>query len=115
MSTDKKPDTFAKSRQVNLAKLVLLDWWQNKQLILLIILVLVSAYAVIYISWSNRQLNVELQKLVEQKDTLDIDWRHMLLEHNVLSEHSRVEQVAREQLKMSRPEGEQEKVINPDE
>ncbi len=77
----------------------------------LIIAVLVSGYAVIYYAWSNRQLNAEYQRLLENKDKLDVDWRHMLLEHNALSEHNRIEQIARDKLKMVRPQGAQEKVI----
>ncbi|KMT65718.1 hypothetical protein XM47_08000 [Catenovulum maritimum] len=111
MDEEQLEKEFDKSRQVNLATAVLLDWWQNKVLVVLILSVLASAYGVIYYAWSNRQLNSEMQKLLEEKDKLDIDWRHMLLEHNALSEHSRVEHIARGQLGMVRPSGEQEKVI----
>ncbi|EWH11194.1 cell division protein FtsL [Catenovulum agarivorans DS-2] len=100
-----------KARQPNLAQVLLTDWLSHIWVVILVIAVLMSAYAVIYYAWGNRQLNAEVQQLLEDKDKLDIDWRHMLLEHNALSEHSRIEQIAREKLDMVRPQGQQEKVI----
>lgn len=105
---DKKSN---KPRQPSLVGSIIADWLQQKMTIFLILVVLASAYAVIYYAWSNRQLNTELQRLLEDKDKLDIDWRHMLLENNVLSEHNRVEQIAKDKLNMQRPTGEQEIII----
>lgn len=106
-----KAKELEKSRQPNLVGGILLDWYQHKWIIVLLLLVLASGYAVIYYAWNNRQLNTELQRLLEDKDKLDIDWRHMLLEHNVLSEHNRVEQIAKDKLDMVRPQGDQEIII----
>ena len=103
--------TIEKTRHPNLASSIVADWLEHKVVIFLILAVLASGYAVIYYSWSNRQLNTELQRLLEDKDKLDIDWRHMLLESNVLSEHNRVEQIAKDKLNMQRPTAEQEIII----
>lgn len=103
--------TENKPKQPNLAWLIIRDWLDNKALLALALLVLVSACSVIYFAWKNRELNTELQLLQDKKDRLDVDWRHMLLEHNALSEHSRVEKIAREQLDMKRPDAKDEKII----
>jgi len=110
-SKEKLDKASNKPRQPSLVGSIIADWLQQKITILLILVVLASAYAVIYYAWSNRQLNTELQRLLEDKDKLDIDWRHMLLENNVLSEHNRVEQIAKDKLNMQRPTGEQEIII----
>ncbi|MCU4674219.1 cell division protein FtsL [Catenovulum sp. 2E275] len=108
---EKQDKTTDKSRQPGLVSSIISDWLEHKITIALLLFVLASAYAVIYYAWNNRQLNTELQRLLEDKDKLDIDWRHMLLENNVLSEHNRVEQIAKDKLNMQRPSGEQEIII----
>jgi cell division protein FtsL len=71
---------------------------------------------VIYIAWMNRQINTEIQELRNTKDKLKIEWRHMLLEHNALSEHSRIERIASKKLKMTRPDIKtNEKIISENE
>ncbi|WAJ69665.1 cell division protein FtsL [Catenovulum adriaticum] len=107
----RKHKSVDKARQPSLVKSIVSDWLAQKVTIFLLICVLASAYAVIYYAWSNRQLNTQLQRLLEDKDKLDIDWRHMLIENNVLSEHNRVEQIAKDELNMLRPKGEQEIII----
>ncbi|NTS76594.1 cell division protein FtsL [Catenovulum sp. SM1970] len=116
MSKESKQDKTVKpkkdkSKQPNLAWVIMSDWWAHKVIIVLILAVLTSAYSVIYFAWKNRDLNTQLQQLQDEQDTLDVDWRHMLLEHNALSEHSRVEKVARKQMQMKRPERKDEVVI----
>lgn len=98
-------------RQPNLAYLLLVDFFKHWQVPVLICGILFSAYQVVNYAWENRQLNAKLQMLLEEKDKLDIDFRHMLIEHNALSEHNRIEQKAKEKLNMKRPQGDEEKII----
>ncbi|WP_245556372.1 cell division protein FtsL [Algicola sagamiensis] len=63
----------------------------------------VSAVMVISISHQNRQETIKQEKIMEQRDALDVEWRHLLLEERALSEHYRVERLANEKLKMKRP------------
>ena len=102
MSKDKTIE--AKVKQPNLALLIFNDWLEHKMLLMLMFFVVFSSCSVIYIAWMNRQINTEIQQLQDKKDQLKIEWRHMLLEHNALAEHSRIELIARKKLKMLRPD-----------
>ncbi|WP_111976819.1 cell division protein FtsL [Algibacillus agarilyticus] len=97
----------------NLAWVIIKDWLDHKLIIVLVLAVLSSAYAVVYFAWKNRLLNTQVQKLQDSQDRLDVDWRHMLLELNALSEHSRIEQMAKDDLKMKRAIPADEIIIEP--
>ncbi len=77
----------------------------------LIILVLISAFAVIYFTHLNRQTTSELEVLYSEQDDLDIEWRNLLLEENSLAEHSEIEYQAEKLLLMKRPKPNQEIII----
>jgi len=77
----------------------------------LLLLVLVSAFSVIFFTHLNRQTTSELEVLLTDRDELDIEWRNLLLEQNALAEHSRIETQAQRLLEMSRPDAESEVVI----
>jgi len=74
--------------------------------------VLLSAFAVIYYSHVNRQTTSELEILLTTKDELNIEWRNLLLEQNSLAEHSAIESKAQKLLKMKRPDATSEVIIN---
>lgn len=100
-----------KSKKPNLVLAIMQDWWQHKLVLLLVVVVIVSAYAVIYLAWKNRDLNHQMQSLKNEQDSLDVEWRHMLLELNALSEHSRIEKEAGDKLGMKRPSADEELII----
>ncbi len=77
----------------------------------LLVLVLVSAFAVIYFTHLNRQTTSELDQLYTGRDELDIEWRNLLLEQNSLAEHSEIESQAEKLLLMKRPEPNAEIII----
>lgn len=77
----------------------------------LVILVVISAFLVIYFTHMNRQTTSELEVLLTQRDDLDIEWRNLLLEQNSLSEHSAIESKAAKQLNMKRPSADSEIII----
>jgi len=74
--------------------------------------VLLSAFAVIYYSHVNRQTTSELEILLTARDELNIEWRNLLLEQNSLAEHSAIESKAEKLLKMKRPDANSEIIIN---
>jgi cell division protein FtsL len=74
--------------------------------------VLLSAFAVIYYSHVNRQTTSELEVLLTTKDELNTEWRNLLLEQNSLAEHSAIESKAKKLLKMKRPDANSEIIIN---
>ncbi|MBL4899065.1 MAG: cell division protein FtsL [Colwellia sp.] len=92
-----------------------LDIWQDiLQHIVsytLLILVVISAFSVIYYTHVNRQTTSELELLFTQRDELDIEWRNLLLEQNSLAEHSAIESKAEKLLNMKRPDVKSEVII----
>ncbi len=75
------------------------------------LLVMMTALSVIYIAHQNRQLTAARDQLLSNRDLLDREWRHLVIEQNALTEHSRVERIAQEQLGMIDITGEREVVV----
>jgi len=77
----------------------------------LLMLVVVSAFSVIYFTHVNRQTTSELEQLLTERDELDIEWRNLLLEQNSLAEHSTIESKAEQKLNMKRPNADSEVIV----
>ena len=73
---------------------------------------ILSAMAVVEFTHQNRQLTIQQDKLLQQRDALEMEWRNLLVEQRALSEHSRVEELAQQQLQMVRPTGQQDIVVD---
>lgn len=99
------------SRVPGLLSVMFTDLRQHWMLVLLCMAIVISALAVIYISHSHRLLTMERDRLLSQRDDLDIEYRHLQIEQNTLTEHNRVERIAEQQLDMVRPEGKQEVLV----
>jgi cell division protein FtsL len=69
----------------------------------LMVLVLGSGVAVVYIKYENRKLFMELQTFYKARDQLDDEWGRLLLEQSTLARQGRVERLARERLEMVIP------------
>jgi cell division protein FtsL len=48
---------------------------------------------------------------MQQKDQLDVEWRHLILEQGALTEHNRIESMVKKQLNMRRPSPDEEVVV----
>jgi len=68
----------------------------------LLILVVISAFAVVYFTHLNRQATSQVELLLAERDELDIEYRNLLLEQSSLAEHSDIENKAKRLLKMKR-------------
>jgi cell division protein FtsL len=92
-----------------------LDIWQDiLQHIVsyaLLVLVVISAFSVVYYTHVNRQTTSELELLFTQRDELDIEWRNLLLEQSSLAEHSAIESKAKKLLNMKRPDVKSEVIV----
>jgi cell division protein FtsL len=77
----------------------------------LLVLVVISAFMVIYFTHINRQATSQVELLLAERDELDIEYRNLLLEQSSLAEHSDIENKATKRLQMKRPEVEDEIVI----
>ncbi len=91
---------MAKHRYPALPVMLLQDLRRYKWVIALMLLVIMTALSVIYIAHQNRQLTAARDQLLSNRDLLDREWRHLVIEQNSLTEHSRVERIAQEQLGM---------------
>jgi cell division protein FtsL len=81
--------------------------------VLLAVLVLASAVSVVYARHDARQLFIELQQLTAERDTLNIDWGRLQIEHSTWASPGRVEQIARERLGMREPDPARVVIVEP--
>lgn len=96
----------------NLARLIARDLVTVGRVpLVLLVLVLVSALGVVLITHHSRQQIAEQEQLLIERDQLDIEWRNQILEENALAEHSRIEQLAEQELEMKRPSRDSEVVV----
>ncbi len=97
--------------QPRIGQIILQDLFRVKLRGLLAIAVLVSAFAVVQFAYEGRQLTASLDQLREHGDSLNVEWRHLMLEEASLAEHTRVNQVATQQLNMVRPSVKDKNVV----
>jgi len=97
--------------QLNLPRIVLLDLWHHKWVLLLAIAVMVNAITVVYTSHVSRKYTTQWDQMLQERDRLDIEWRNLLLEEQSQSEHSRITRIATKELEMSRPLPKEEIVV----
>lgn len=76
-------------------------------------LLLISAVTVIYSKYQSRLIFIEIQKQERALDQYEVEWGQLQLELTTLAELNRVEQVAREQLKLVMPLREKIVYIKP--
>ncbi|CNH17988.1 cell division protein FtsL [Yersinia aldovae] len=79
--------------------------------LILLVAVLVSAVLVVTTAHRTRLLTAEREQLVLERDALDIEWRNLILEENALGDHSRVESIATDKLKMQHVDPSQENIV----
>ena len=82
-------------------------------LIAMIVLVLISAVAVIYTKHLSRSEFIQLQQLEKQRDLLNEEWGRLLLEQSTWGSPSRVEQQAKLRLNMMVPKADMTVVVKP--
>ncbi len=75
------------------------------------IVCVISAVAVIYTKHESRKLFVSLEQLNAERDALNIEWGQLQIEQSTWATHARIEQVATDELSLSRPNARQLNVI----
>ncbi|WP_395344749.1 cell division protein FtsL [Ningiella sp. W23] len=95
----------------NLVKILATDLGRHLFLVALYLCVIASALAVVVSTHKNRQLIISHEQLIQQKDALDIEWRHLIIEQTALTEHNRIERMMQEKLDMRRPTQADEKLV----
>lgn len=69
----------------------------------LVLTVVGSALIVVKTKHENRTLVAQLEQLRAEKARLETEWAQLQLEEATLAHHGRVEQLARDKLKMTEP------------
>lgn len=77
----------------------------------LFIAIIVTAVMVVTTAHKTRLLTDQRERLVLERDALDIEWRNLILEENALADHSRVERIATEKLQMQHVVPSQENIV----
>ncbi len=63
----------------------------------------ISAMALVYTKHESRKLFVELEQLTDERDELNIEWGQLQIEQSTWATHARIEQVAADDLQLTRP------------
>ncbi|MFB9135194.1 cell division protein FtsL [Vibrio sp. AK197] len=96
----------------NLAKLIVHDLFTTGRVpLILLTLIFTSAMGVVFMTHHTREAITEKDQALVERDRLDGEWRNLLLEETALSEHSRVQNIAKDELDMKRPDADKEVVI----
>ena len=82
-------------------------------LVVLVVAVVASALAVVHARHQHRLLFVELSRLENVRDELEIDFGRLQLEQATWAEANRIDQVARERLGMTFPSDDEIVVVQP--
>ena len=93
----------APNTNFNLFSFVVADLARHPVRVLLFLALLVSAGLVILSAHHNRQMSIAIERLMQEKDQLDVEWRHLVLEQSALTEHNRIEALVKSELNMHRP------------
>ncbi|WP_392566782.1 cell division protein FtsL [Utexia brackfieldae] len=101
-----------KQRSHSLIYHILEDLFQHYKLpLFLVVLIIISASAVLVVTQKTRLLINEREQLLLERNVLENEWRNLTLEENVLADQKRIERQAINQLKMQYVTGKTETVI----
>ncbi|WP_257263062.1 cell division protein FtsL [Endozoicomonas sp. ONNA2] len=79
----------------------------------LLLLVVLSGLSVGHVSYENRLLHNQIQQELENRNSAQVEWGKLLLEHSTLTAPGKIEQVAREKLGMDVPKNSQIEMVLP--
>ncbi len=97
----------------NLAKLIVVHLLTvGRMPLLVLILIFASAMGVVFTTHHTRQAITEKDQALQERERLDNEWRNLLIEETALAEHSRVQEIAKDELQMKRPDSDKEVVID---
>ncbi|MFM2484820.1 cell division protein FtsL [Celerinatantimonas yamalensis] len=99
--------------QPSLLGIILHDLKRFKLMWGLVVVALVSALAIVVVTQNTRLLITQRAQLSDQRDQLNNDWRHLLIEDNALDDHNRIEQLAQSKLQMVHPQTKDEILVTP--
>ena len=80
---------------------------------ILLLLVVLSALAVVYSKHQSRKLFVELNSLQKSRDAMEVEWGQLQLEQSTWATSGRIEKLARQRLQMTQMEYEKIIIVKP--
>lgn len=89
-------------------------WFAKSQFwlgLILVVAIMVTALASIHTAYQTRQLYSAIQEANEQRDRLSIAWSQLVLERGALSADWRIDAIARQQLAMRAPLGDEVRLM----
>lgn len=90
-----------------------MNYWRQLPRLVLAVAVVGSALGVVYLQHESRSLFVHRQRLQSEQDEYQVEWSRLQLEQAWLGDASRIESIAREQLRMRPPEQPELMLIDP--
>ncbi|MFO7746639.1 MAG: cell division protein FtsL [Orrella sp.] len=72
-----------------------------RAVLLVAVLLMLAAMSLVTARYQARHLFIQNEQLMSQAKELDVVWRHLQLERAELSRNARIDQIARDSLKMS--------------
>lgn len=94
-----------------LLRLILSDFWNHQILAVLFMCILSSSLALVYTTHQTRLKVAKHDVLMAERDKLNIEWRHLKIESDTLTEHSRIQYIAEHKLNMLIPNDNNERVV----
>jgi cell division protein FtsL len=73
--------------------------------------VVASGIWIVSVEHRSRQLFIEAEELNRQLDQIQIDWGRLQIEQSTYAQHSRIEALARQRLRLTEPDGDQLVVV----
>jgi len=107
----KKIDLKKMSGHRGLLQVIASDLKHYRGLLIWGTIALASGFSAVFLTHMNRELIAEREQVLQYRDSLDVEYRHLIIEQNALSEHSRIETIAARQLGMQRPTDAQEVLV----
>lgn len=88
-------------KRYNIVRIIYDDLYIYGRLqLFLLLLVFVSAILIVMITYQTRCMVMRQEELFLERRALDIEWNNLLLKEKILSEHGRVEKIAKDMLHM---------------
>lgn len=89
-----------KKERFNLIKIIYCDLCTYKLQLLLLVLILISALFTIVVTYNTRHMVAYGEDLLLQKRALELEWNNLVFEEEILSNPSRIENIALNKLNM---------------
>ena len=87
--------------------------WNFTVFLLCLIGIAITSAGIVYTKHKSRTLFSEIQRLHDERDSLNTEWGQLQLEQSAWSTHGRVEKIARGKLGMFLTNGEKVVVLKP--